>query len=239
MADTAALQRELERAGTEQNRKVFRRHGVTSELFGVSYAALREIAKRAGINQEAAQQLWASGNHDARILATMIADARAITKKELEHWAKALDNYVITDAFCQLAARTPHARALFEDWASSSDEWRGSAAWTLLAVLAAREDEFTDDELREHLQTIEGHIHAAKNRVKYAMNSALIAIGIRGGTIERAAVDAAARIGPVEVDHGETGCRTHDAAEYIAKARARSSASAPKKPAPRARTKRA
>jgi hypothetical protein len=26
---------------------------------------------------------------------------------------------------------------------------------------------------------------------------------------------AAARIGPVEVDHGETGCKTPDAAAYI------------------------
>jgi hypothetical protein len=33
-------------------------------------------------------------------------------------------------------------------------------------------------------------------------------------------VTAAQRIGAVEVDHGETGCKTPDAAAYIAKARA-------------------
>ena len=66
-----------------------------------------------------------------------------------------------------------------------------------------------------HLATIEGEIHARKNRVRDAMNSALIAIGIRNDALEEQALAAATRIGKVEVDHGETGCKTPDAADYI------------------------
>jgi hypothetical protein len=51
------------------------------------------------------------------------------------------------------------------------------------------------------------------------MNNALIAIGTRNAKVEKKALEAAKMIGKVEVDHGETGCKTPDAAEYIKKAR--------------------
>jgi hypothetical protein len=50
------------------------------------------------------------------------------------------------------------------------------------------------------------------------MNNALIAIGTRNDALEARAVAIAVKIGKVRVDHGETGCKTPDAAEYIAKA---------------------
>ena len=49
------------------------------------------------------------------------------------------------------------------------------------------------------------------------MNRALIAIGRRTPPLRRAATAAAKRIGPVEVDHGETGCKTPDAVAAITK----------------------
>ena len=37
---------ELEKAGTPQNRKVYARHGVGPNMYGVSYGRLRALAKR-------------------------------------------------------------------------------------------------------------------------------------------------------------------------------------------------
>ena len=73
----------------------------------------------------------------------------------------------------------------------------------------------------EHLETIEREIHSRKNRVRHSMNGALIAIGLRNPKLEQRALAAAAGIGKVEVDHGETNCKTPDAAAYITKARKR------------------
>ena len=50
------------------------------------------------------------------------------------------------------------------------------------------------------------------------MNSAVIAIGSRDDMSRKAAMAAAKRIGPVTLDHGETDCRTPDAAVDIEKA---------------------
>ena len=57
------------------------------------------------------------------------------------------------------------------------------------------------------------------------MNGALIAIGLRSPALRKKAVAAARRIGKVDVDHGETGCKTPDADSYIEKAGGRRKAS--------------
>ena len=74
--DTQVLQ-ELEALGKEQTRKTYRRHGVGENQYGVSYADLGKLKKRLKTDHALALKLWASGNHDARILALMIADPAA------------------------------------------------------------------------------------------------------------------------------------------------------------------
>ena len=53
---------------------------------------------------------------------------------------------------------------------------------------------------------------------------ALIAIGIYKPELRDETIETARRIGRVNVDHGETGCKTPDAIEYIARAKARRAA---------------
>ncbi|MFE6587353.1 DNA alkylation repair protein, partial [Bacillus mobilis] len=52
-------------------------------------------------------------------------------------------------------------------------------------------------------------------------NRALIAIGVRNESLERQAIETARVIGKVEVDHGETSCKTPDAEAYIKKTKER------------------
>ena len=68
------------------------------------------------------------------------------------------------------------------------------------------------------LRVIEKKIHEQPNWVRDAMNSALIAIGVRNPALTEAALKVAKAIGKVEVDHGDTSCKTQDAAACIHKA---------------------
>ena len=213
----------LEAAGTAQNRKVYRRHGVSDPLYGVSYANQGKLAKKNKGDTELAIGLWDSGNHDARILAAMIADPEEIRSSLLDVWVRDLDNYVLTDAFSDLVGQSPFAKTKVGRWTRSAQEFVGAAGWNVLARLARRDPELTDKELEEYLGMIETEIHGRKNRSRHSMNSALIAIGIRNPKLERKALAAAKRIGKVEVDHGETSCKTPDAPTYIRKAVARRS----------------
>jgi len=211
------VMRALEEMGTAQNRKVYARRGVGANMFGVSYANLRKLERMINTDHALARRLWASGNHDARVLATMVADPAATDARTLEAWAGTLDSYVLADAFTGLVARTPHADKKVERWTKSKQEFVGQVGWSLIAHRALSDMEVGDAYLEDHVDRIEAEIHRSQNRVRHAMNQALIAIGVRNARLERKALAAAKRIGKVDVDHGETGCRTPDASAYIAK----------------------
>ena len=219
--DANEVMHELQALGTEQNRKIYRRHGIGENMFGVSYANLGALKKKIKTDHVLAQALWASGNHDARVLATMIADPAQMTDRDLEAWAKDLDNYAIVDNFVGLAAKTAFVRKKAGQWCKSKDEWIGRAGWHLVGQLAMRDPDLPDDDFEARLAVIERDIHTRKNRVREAMNNTLIAIGIRNAALQKKAIAAARRIGAVDVDHGETGCKTPDAVPYILKAVAR------------------
>lgn len=208
----------LRKAGTAQNRKVYERHGVLGEQFGVSFAELGKLKKQIGTAHELAKKLWATGNHDARVLATMVADPAAATSRDLDAWARDLDSYVIADALASFVMKTGRARRKYEAWRNRKAEFTSACGWNLLAGLALDEDaELEAKWLRTQLSMIAKEIHDRPNRVRHSMNQALIGIGVRGGAMEKAALAAAKKIGKVEVDHGQTSCKTPDAAAYIAK----------------------
>jgi 3-methyladenine DNA glycosylase AlkD len=207
--------RELKRRGTAQNRKVYRRHGVGENMYGVSFADLRQLAKQIKADQALAVQLWATGNHDARILAALIADPTQFDAKTLDAWSKDLENYVITDQFVGLVARTRYWQKKAEKWHTARGEWIGRAGWNLIGQLAMHQPDLPNGYFEPYLIEIETGIHQHKNRVREAMNNALIAIGIRNAALQDKALSAARTIGPVEIDHGETNCQTPNAAEYI------------------------
>lgn len=209
---------ELKSLGSDQNRKIYKRHGANDNLFGVSYANLGKLKKKIKLDHELAKQLWDTGHYEARLLATMIADPKKADDKLLEAWAKDLDNYGVTDAFSKFASATPFARKKMERWAKSKQEWIATAGWNVMAFLAMKDRQLADEYFENYLSAIESEIYKSKNRVRYSMNSALIAIGLRSPSLQKRALAVAKRIGAVEVDHGETGCKTPDAAEYIQRA---------------------
>ena len=135
----------------------------------------------------------------------------------LESWAADLDNYIIADAFAEFVSKTAAAREKAEHWNQSEEEWIGRAGWIIMAKIAMKDRTLPDEYFEELLPTIEAGIHTSPNRVRDAMNSALIAIGIRNEKLQERALRAAGNIGKVEVDHGATGCVTPDAASYILK----------------------
>ena len=207
--------RELESLGTAQNRKIYRRHGACENLYGVSFANLRKMAKQLKVDHALAQQLWTTRNHEAQLLASMIADPVTVEESLVDRWISELADRIVTSEFTDFVSKTRFFQAKTEEWLDSEDEWIGRAGWQLLALLAMSDIELADSYFENHLEIIERGIHTQKNMVRDAMNSALIAIGIRNPALERKALSAAKTIGKVEVDHGETSCKTPDAADYI------------------------
>ena len=208
----------LEVAGTAQNRKVYARHGVGPEQFGVSFKELRKLGKQLKGDNSLAADLWATKNHDARILATMVNDPGTVKEATLDRWVKQISDYPLADEFAgNLVFASPFARQKMEEWTDSDKEFIAQCGWVLLTKLAMEDKQLEDEYFGSYLGEIEDDIHSAPNRARYSMNSALIAIGMRDPALQKVAMEAAKRIGTVEVDHGETGCKTPDAYTYMQK----------------------
>lgn len=220
--DPSEVLAELEALGTAQNRKVYARHGVCGPQFGVSFAHLRKMGKKLHGDHSLAQALWASGNHDARLLALAVADPESTTRTEIQAWAEGMDNYVLTDEMAKFAASTEWCDECAEEWTALDggqdlSEWVASTGWNLVAHQALGEGAYPNDYFAKKLRFIENHISDSLNRVRHCMNGALIAIGCRNRELRTQALEAAKRIGKVKVDHGETSCKTPDASSYINK----------------------
>lgn len=207
---------QLEAAGSAQTRKTYARHGVGPKMFGVSYAVLGQLTRKIKRDHALALALWDSGWHDARVLATMIADPQQTDAATLDAWVVEGSNRALAGGLGKFAATTPHAEALAAKWLADPREFVATTGWDTVAELALSSD-LPDTKFAALLEAIERNLQRSPNLVRYAMNNALIAIGCRNAQLEKLAVAAAKRIGKVEVDHGDTSCQTPDAAAYIAK----------------------
>lgn len=217
----AEVMKELRAKGTAQNVKVYSRHGAGENLYGVSFADLRKLARRIGKDHDLALRLWDSGSEDARILATMIADPQDLKTSTVNKWIKGVHYYVLSDQLAELISRSPIAIAKMEQLMSSRGEFQRACGYAVLASALKNGVDVPDEDCRRYLRVIEAEIHASPNRARYSMNNAVIAVGIYKPSLTREAEAAAARIGKVVVDHGDTSCRTPDAVTYIHKSLAR------------------
>lgn len=206
---------QLQSLGSEQTRKTYARHGITGDVYGVSFANLTKLKKQIKHNHQLAAQLWQSGNFDARCLALMIAEPKQATHKELQQWAAESNNGTLADLFAIFCAKTSHAQDIIQAFMQSEREYDQIIAWGIIFAQAISEQEFEDAYFEEYLAVIRPTLQASKNFIKYAKNKALIGIGSRNLALKQQAQEIARAIGKVVVDHGDTSCKTPDAYEDI------------------------
>ena len=207
----------LEKSGTAQTKKTYLRHGASEPLFGVLFAKLKELYKRIGVDHELALALFKTGNFDAQNLAMKIADPSRMSSSDLDRWVR---EYRIRMCGAYIAALTiegPHASSKAVQWLASKDEGVRATAWDLVGQMASRDETSPDSWFASRLAEIERTIHEAANSERAAMNMAVIHIGGRSAALRKAALAAAKRIGTVDVDHGDTSCKTPEAGAYIEK----------------------
>jgi hypothetical protein len=213
----AEVMKTLEKAGTAQARKTYARHGVTDPMFGVSFALLGTLVKRIGVDHDLAVRLWDTGNFDARNLAYKIADPARLSPSDLDRWALGVGARMCGGYVAMLATEGPHGLSTASRWLASTDGRLRSAGWGLVAQLSGRDATTPDAWFEARLAEAEEGLHDAPNEERGARNAAIIALGGRSPALRKAALAAAKRIGSVEVDHGDTSCKTPDAASYVEK----------------------
>lgn len=213
----AETMRELQKAGSAQTKKTYLGHGAYEPLFGVSFATLKTLVKRIGVDNDLALALWETGNHDARTLAMKVADPQGMSPSDLDRWAGENRMRMCGAYLASLTAEGPHAMAKSTEWLASDDPVLRATGWAVAGRMALLDESTADAWFAERLAQIEKTIHTASNEERAEMNGVVISIGGRSPALRKAAVAAAKRIGKVEVDHGDTACKTPDAVPYIEK----------------------
>lgn len=236
--EARAILAELRSLANPASRAGMARYGIDTErALGVSLPALRAIARRTGRDHALALALWESGVHEARILAALVDDPAAVTKRQAERWARDFDSWDVCDCVCSaLFDRAPFAWEKAREWSGREAEYVKRAGFVLAAALAVHDTAAPDAPFRAFLRIVEREAGDGRNFVKKAVNWALRQIGKRDAALHREALAAARRIRSMDAPsarwiasdairelEGETALRRVAAAE-ARRARARRAA---------------
>ena len=71
-----------------------------AQVLGVSIPTLRKMAKTTGKNHALALELWATGIHEVRILASMIDEPQLVSSQQMEVWVGEFDSWDLCDQVC-------------------------------------------------------------------------------------------------------------------------------------------
>jgi 3-methyladenine DNA glycosylase AlkD len=209
----------LERRGKPQTAAIYKRHGSGDHVFGVLTSEIAKLQKQIKVDHALALELWKTGNAEARVLALQVADSSKLTRTDADRLLKDGPVRFIGCYLAGLLARSPIAEPTMRAWMKSPSEFTREMGFAILgARLKDDPDSVSDADAEKVLATIEQEIHRSPNWARYAMNGALISIGVFKPTLRKKAIEAARRIGKVDVDHGDTSCKTPDAGPYIEKA---------------------
>jgi len=172
------------------------RFGINPEnTYGVSVPALRRMAKEIGRDHILAQRLWASGIHEARLLAGLVDDPATVNEAQMEAWAKDFDSWDVVDGSCSnLFEKTPFAYQKAVAWAGRQEEYVKRAGFVLMACLAVGTKKADDKTLETFLSYIEREADDTRNFVKKAVNWALRQIGKHSPALNRKAIATARQI---------------------------------------------
>lgn len=176
------------------------RYGIsTTNTLGVSIPRLRAMAKRVGRDHALALELWASGIHEARILAALVDDPAEVVEAQLERWARDFDSWDVCDGVCSnLFDRTPFAHAKAVEWSARKEEFVKRAGFVLMAALAVHDKKSPDSRFGKYLPLIEREAGDERNFVKKAVNWALRQIGKRNASLRAAAIETARQIRAID-----------------------------------------
>lgn len=157
-----------------------KRFGInTAFALGTPVTTLRQLVK--GLprpDQELADVLWATQIHEARIMASLLADPLQMTRAQLDAWAKDLNSWDICDA-CSLNvfSKTKAPLKLAEHFMKQEEEFVCRAGFATLACLSMPRAKTSDTDLIKLLPLIKHHATDTRPMVHKAVNWALRNIG--------------------------------------------------------------
>lgn len=185
--------KQLKSKANAKNLAGMARFGIsTKNTLGISVVYLRKLAKQIGRDHGIALQLWQSGIHEAKILASMVDEPSKLTVKQMDAWLKDFDSWDVCDMVClNLFDKHTEAYKKAAAWTSRTKEYERRAGFALMAVLAVHHKTTPDKIFINYFPLIKKYSTDERNYVRKAVNWALRQIGKRNENCRRQAIELA------------------------------------------------
>lgn len=172
------------------------RFGIPTEhALGIPIPMLRRLAREIGRDLGMAGELWASGIHEARILATLVDVPEEVTPEQMETWVLDFCSWDLCDQCCSnLFDRTPYAYRKAEEWSRREEEFVKRAGFVLMAALSVHDKKAEDRVFRKFFPLIIREATDDRPYVRKAVNWALRQIGKRNPALNQEAIRVAGEI---------------------------------------------
>jgi 3-methyladenine DNA glycosylase AlkD len=163
-------------------------------ILGVTIPVIRKLARNTS-DQRLAQELWDSGIHEARILATMVADPDTFSRVMADAWAEEFDSWDLVDQAClNLLWKVPFANDLALEWPHHEAEYIRRAGFSLMAVLAVHAKSWPDERFTPFFPIMIQYATDERHFVVKAINWALRQVGKSRPSLRQNALDTAVQI---------------------------------------------
>jgi 3-methyladenine DNA glycosylase AlkD len=160
-----------------------------AQAFGLSMPEVRRIARELGRDHALALGLWATGLHEGRILASMVADPTQVTPELMENWVNDFDSWDVCDQVCSnLFDRTPYGYDKAVEWCHREAEYVRRAGFVMMAELAVHDKKAPDEKFYPFFPLMKEYSWDERNFVKKAVNWALRQVGKRNATLRPLAI---------------------------------------------------
>lgn len=183
----------LKGSGNARNRDGMARFGIAvKNAYGVPVPVIRKLAKEIGKNHGLALAFWKTGNHEARLLASMIDEVEKVTAAQMDYWARDFDSWDVCDQACMnLFDKTSFAFVKALEWSKRKREYEKRAGFALMACLAWHDKTSDDKKFLPFLRAVLRESDDERNFVKKAVNWALRQVGKRNRRLNQLAIHAA------------------------------------------------
>ncbi|MDD2731299.1 MAG: DNA alkylation repair protein [Candidatus Portnoybacteria bacterium] len=192
--------KKLKALGDKKNITGMARFGIKGKkMLGVSMPKLRAFAKQIGKNHELALELWQSGFHEAKILASLVAEVEKTTPALMDKWIKDFDSWDVCDQTCMnLFSKTSVAYKKALVWSQRGREFEKRAGFALMACLGWYDKTASDKKLAQFFPAIKRAAADDRIYVRKAVNWALRQIGKRNKNLNKQAIGAAEKIKKID-----------------------------------------
>ena len=188
--------------------------------YGIGLTRLRKLARQIGRNRELALALWKTDVYEARVIALLIDDPARITVEQAEKQVEELAGGMLAHVFASCdatLAKTSFAVDLSDRWVTNDDPVRRACGYGLLYEASKFSGKKAPDEafFLAHVKRIADTIETEPEKVRMSMGAALMGIGKRSAVLNKAALEVARDVGPIEFTSASGECEPFDVVKHL------------------------